>query len=86
MSHAKDPIDPPVLLRKNPDLISRLLTSRCHRLDGTKMETPSWISSELQAKKEYHPNPPRTHPQLYPERISPEYLDSVLGNYPPCDS
>jgi hypothetical protein len=45
-------------------------------------ETLSWISSELQANKDYHPNPPRKHPLLYPEWISPEYLNSIVGNDP----
>jgi hypothetical protein len=49
---------------------------------GETRKTLSWISSELQANKDYHPNPPRKHPLLYPEWISPEYLNSIVGNDP----
>ena len=37
--------------------------------------TKPWISSDLQCKKEYHPDPPQEHPQMYPEVMSPDYLE-----------
>jgi hypothetical protein len=67
LTHGKVPVDPPVPVR--------LIREKTR-------ETLSWISSKLQANKDYHPNPPRNHPLLYPEWISPEYLNSIVGNDP----
>ncbi|MAD43594.1 MAG: hypothetical protein CMH98_01195 [Oceanospirillaceae bacterium] len=54
---------------------------KIHLIQGGKLwetwKTLSWISSELQANPEYHPNPPEEHPLLYPEWISQEYLRSI---------